>query len=126
MCDRCPELEERIAWLESELGLIDHTSHIAAIRKALNASPSEAEIIFAMHSVKGRFVTKAWLDERVAPRMCEERATLNSIVVWVSRLRARLGRDFIESSWGQGYRLSDRGQRLVADVLAAQPRAAAA
>lgn len=131
MCSRCDELEDRIAWLESELGIqrnLDLVSRIAATIKDHGLQSKRfgaAKLISALYLAKGRPLTTLQLMEAMPPRDFGEDERLPKIVtVYVCYARKHLGRGIIETIWGKGYRLTDEGVAMVDAILNPQRAAA--
>jgi DNA-binding response OmpR family regulator len=122
MCSRCAELEERVAWLEGELGLRTAAAARHALCRAFKITPGEAAMLATLHAAKGKFVSTWLLLDTTAPSR-DDRSP-NSVSVRIYWLRAKLGKGAIETVYGAGYRLSEPGQALVAAVLASAEAAA--
>lgn len=131
MCARCEELEERVAWLEGELGLQREAWAVDTLRAAFAASPNRragsrlgaARLVLALYRAKGRPMTTYQLMEACPPtdRREDERSS-NIVSVWAYFARQVLGKDAVASAWGQGYRLSEKGLSQVAAILAEPTR----
>lgn len=122
MCDRCPELEERIAWLESELGVQQAADMHQRLRRGLGHSAPRANgatrLISVLYAAHGRPLSYCQLLEGIPPQAGGDDERDSKIVaVWVSHARKALGRGLIETCWGYGYRLSDDGMARVAAIL---------
>jgi DNA-binding response OmpR family regulator len=125
MCDRCPELEERIAWLESELGLQQRADRVERIKTLFPLDedghaprPQCAEFLLVLYNAKGRPVTHLQIVERVpAPRAGEQR-DMEVAKVWAHVTRRALGHDAIRNIRGFGYQLTEVGMARVAEALA--------
>lgn len=134
MCQRCEELEERVAWLESELGL-QRDADVEA--RMLAAFPHQAGVpyhpsrrgalraLLALYQAKGRPVTHLQILEAVPPANGgDDERTSNLVATWVCVARRIVGRDAIESVWGKGYRLTPTGLARVSAALEADRVAA--
>lgn len=131
-CAHCEELEERVAWLESEIGIRNDAEVADLIYAALSertrhlrgtsvGRPQAARMIAALYAVKGRAISRWMLLEAVpSPSHKEDRGD-NLVSVWVTRARQGLGKDAIANVWGHGYRLTDTGMAAVAEILRATP-----
>lgn len=102
-CSHCEALQEEVAYLRSELGLRVDLDHQARLRQALSLRPQTARLILILHAARGRTVPRAQLEEALPG--AEDRGS-NYLSVYVSFARKALGRDSIETVWGQGFRLS--------------------
>lgn len=123
MCERCPELEERIAWLEGELGLQRRTEVFNALRAP--AAPGtrssftrnqSAELLAALYAADGRTLNRYQLLEAIPSPSGKDRDA-KIVDVWVCWARKHLGKDAIDNVWGRGYRLSPLGMARVAALI---------
>lgn len=119
MCERCARLEERVAWLESELGLQHEVTRLAKLVSAMGGRG--ARVVLALYAAKGRVLTREQIVERVPPRAGgEDDRNLRIIDSWVCRARQSLSASAastIEGVHGVGYRLTDHGLAAVARIL---------
>lgn len=116
-CAHCEELEGRIAWLESELGLQRDGVVIQRFRMAFGLTTAEAEILHALHSAKGRVLSSFnLLEATISPSGNRDRAASVAAVLIV-RIRKKIGHDAVTTVWGRGYHLSSAGMALVAAAL---------
>lgn len=125
-CPRCEQLEEEVAYLKAELGLVVGSDDIQALRGAMRdaGSPdrigrtSPASVVMALYRAKGRTLSKYQLMEAIPPRDRAEDDRNEKIVdVWICRARKGIGRDALENIWGKGYRLTPVGMARVAAIL---------
>lgn len=125
ICARCEQLEERVAWLESELGLQRDNDTYAKLRAYSRAvvpgySNTAARFIMALYGARGRVVSRFALLEAMPPRNGgEDERSLNILSVWACWARKVVGRDGIEALWGRGYRLTPIGMARVAEIVGA-------
>lgn len=131
-CERCAELAERIAWLESELGLQRDADGFARLRAAIpvggpqSRAAGVARLLGALFSARGRTLSCGQIVERIpSPSGNEDRDT-KLAAVYVCDARRTFGRGIIETVWGKGYRLTPSGMALVASILSGEPQQAAA
>jgi DNA-binding response OmpR family regulator len=130
MCGRCMELEERVAYLEGELGLRLQADQVARLREVLlgatmgvtrgRAQPAEA--VLALYRAKGRPVTKWQLMDAVPPASGvanDDERDPKIVNVWVCVARKGLGADAISTVWGRGYQMTVAGMARVTEILAA-------
>lgn len=134
MCTRCEELEERVAWLESELGIqVDITAierlrryFLAQARQQGRSRAGAARFVMALYGLKGRAATRLQLLDATARDEADEGRAPKIIDVWVCIARRVLGHEAIETVWGSGYRLTAEGQARVAEIIGdVQPARAA-
>jgi DNA-binding response OmpR family regulator len=128
MCDRCEELEERVAWLESELGMQRDAQQFQKLHDAMAAAfgskrnrkemrcGQPVELLLALYRAKGSVVSVYQLLERI-PSPNDKDRDAKIVSVWVYFARALLGKDIIDNVWGRGYRLSDTGMQRVKEIL---------
>ena len=124
-CPHCAEKDERIAWLEGELGLQRSSGEIDALYRAFPMAPGKHsctgrafDTILVLYHAKGRVVSRLQIMDAIPPKNGgDDERTAQSVSVWVLRARKMLGRDAIHSVWGRGYRLSDEAMIRVQAVL---------
>lgn len=124
MCDRCEELEERVAWLESELGLQQAADLFDRLRSAMSIpGPSyvgrrgPVALISALYAARGRTMSRLQLAEALPPTRAGDERGEKIIDVWVCFARKCLGADAVANVWGKGYRLTAEGMTRVAAIL---------
>ena len=129
MCDRCEELQESVAWLESELGIQRSADRVERIKSALfpyrrSGRGQAAYLLEALYAAKGKVMTKLQILEALpSPSRNEERG-LKLVDVVVCIARASLGKGAIQTVWGLGYRMTDAGLEAIRAIL--EPEAVAA
>jgi DNA-binding response OmpR family regulator len=115
--ERIVELEAEVEYLKRELGLILDGDQVLRLREVLRLSPTQAQTVLALYLAKGRVLSLAQLDERVpAPTAGDDREESYFRVV-TRKIRIILGPGIIETVWGLGYRITGRGELLVAAAL---------
>lgn len=130
-CPHCADLADRIAWLESELGIQDQADLERRVSALLGhcprfGRPQIAQVIVALYAAKGKVKSKWQLLEAIpSPRGNEDRDP-KLLDVLVCRARHSFGRDTIETVWGRGYRLTPVGLARIAALLGETPVEAAA
>lgn len=119
-CNRCEELKERVAWLESELGVQVNTSDAITICRELKIRPQAGQIVLALYRAKGRLVSnlQLWdaIPQVVSPKFDDDRS-YKMLDVQVCNARKGLGDGMIETVWGKGKALSPAGMARVAAIL---------
>lgn len=125
MCDRCDDLEERVAWLESELGLRGELERVDVFRAA-GLAPAEGLLVSRLYAARGRVVSREQLEEALPAIDPAGERVCHIVRCYVSRVRAKLGHDAIATIWGGGYRLTDHGMTTVAAFLGPREAAVAA
>lgn len=121
--DRIAELEERVAYLESELGLAVAIEQAHQVQRALSVTPTHAHFLLALYHCRGRSLSYAQLDERIPAVVGRGEAPQNTMRAFALQIRRRLGADSVSTVDG-GYRLGPIGHDLVRRAL--EPLQAAA
>jgi DNA-binding response OmpR family regulator len=134
-CPRCDELRERVAWLESELGLQRDQTDVEALRRVILrfryrsggiGSAHCARMLLALYRAGGRAMSRYQLMEAAPPSGGgEDDRNANLVGVMMCLARRALGYGAIENVWGSGYRLTPTGIARVAEILGEAQRAAA-
>lgn len=98
-CARCAELEEAVAYYKSELGLLTGGD---ALRKweARGLSIQEAQVMAALEHHKGRFLRPDVIAQHISTETRDEANLMQAIV---AKIRRKLGKGIIKSSYGYGY-----------------------
>lgn len=130
-CCRCSyaehkadQLEEQVAFLKSELGIVEDAFELNRIRSALGVRGwNEAKIILRLMKAKKHVATHDLLHELVSTRHRE--LSSKNVDVYVCRLRKRLGDDAIKTIWGVGFEITPVGLAIMADLLSSQEQLAA-
>ena len=118
MCQRCIELEEEVAYLRSELGLLADEDALLTLGRALGVSPVVARLVLALYRANGRLLTVTHLNDAVpSAKGRDEYISQSFFASLVCLARRPLGRDAIETAWARGYRLSPAGMARVAAIL---------
>jgi DNA-binding response OmpR family regulator len=127
-CERCLELQERVSWLESELGLQRSSAEWALLKRVFPASKDghgangvALKTIMALYHARGRPLSCLQIMEAVPPRGGgDDERYAESVRCWIVRARQIAGSDAIETVWGRGYRLSDVAMKKIKSVLEAR------
>lgn len=121
-CPRCALLEERIAWLEGELGVQLDQTQTRLICSAFAMTQTEAWFALVLWKAKGRTVDRYWLlDNRPKARERNQdgdRDNMNMLRVYICKLRKLLG-PHVEPEWGKGYYLTKTGLELIDEAIRA-------
>ena len=116
------ELEEEVAYLRRELGLMRDDNEIAALRRAYPMHRGGARVVMALRAAAPRGLTYLQLDEAVPQiKGTSGERDLKIITVWTHYARKALGHDAIETVWGKGLRLTPSGIALVDAALGQTP-----
>lgn len=97
----------RIRWNGLELDPATRTGRIED--RDLRFSRREFVILHALAEFPGRILSKSQLEERLYG--WQEDVESNTVEVHIHHLRAKLGRDFIQTLRGEGYRLAEGGRQ---------------
>lgn len=106
-----------------ELGLQRDADKVASMMTAFRLTRLEARIIDSMMASAPRPMTKeallnaAWGDRA-------DDVEIKIVDVFICKIRAKMGRECIETIWGHGYRMGEPGLAKIRAVL--DPQAAAA
>jgi DNA-binding response OmpR family regulator len=120
MCARCEALEEEVAFLKSELGHRNVAERFDALRRACGMRKGVAALVLRLLDASGRLVTYEQLAGAI-PNVSTnpEDRCVEITKVYASAARQLLGKDAIETVWGEGYRLSKAGSARVSKMLEA-------
>lgn len=124
-CPHCADKDERIAWLESELGLRADAARLNDLRTRLRLAPREAKIALLLASASG-VVTHAQIEEAIPEPRGDNFRHETFIRVYIAKLRDKLGSASIESVYGLGYQMRPEAKQRVLDPKILSPKAEAA
>lgn len=118
-CAHCADLEERIVWLEGELGWRQDRLRFLVLRDAFGLTPREAAILELLYGANGKPVPRHRLTNagRAEGDEGDWGDPDNLLNIYVTRLRKRLGHDAIVTLRASGYALSLKGLALVGGAL---------
>lgn len=126
-CARCADLEERLAFLESERRVeLDGETYARLVAafptlKRCHGRPQAVEMLLALYAAKGRTLSHAVLLERVPAKFAREEDRDPGIVkLWAHVARKAVGAEAIASVPGRGYCLTSEGLARVAEIIGAQ------
>ena len=110
-CDRCEELEERVKWLEGELGLQHSARESSVVGETFGLTPMETWFVLAIYKARGRPVDRNWLlDSRpYSKAFRSEYPSINMLRVYITKVRKGVGKDAIGTQWGVGYYMTPEG-----------------
>jgi hypothetical protein len=128
MCERCAELEERVAWLESELGIQGAAQRSRLLREALRDERGHrcrggASLLAALYDAQGRPLNRQQLLDSLPTLDGQVDRCAKVVDVYVCVIRKTLGQGIISTVFGHGYRITEAGSEMVAAILgeAAKP-----
>lgn len=114
------DLQERVAYLESELGLALELDKLAKLRRRYGAEPLQTRMLLALHHRRGGLLSPAQLADAMHPNGSEQPATVvDTTRVHISRLRRNTAAR-VQNVAGIGYRLDD-AMRAEIDAILALP-----
>jgi DNA-binding response OmpR family regulator len=122
--ERIAELQEEVAYLKAELGLVEDREKVDRLRAAYGLSPGSARLLLALYAAKGALRTTYQLLDAIPPVSGSDR-DVSLVSVWVCHLRRAMGRDVVKNSFGLGYRVTETGMEQVRAVIEPHERAAA-
>lgn len=127
-CLHCDELRERVAWLESELGIQREADTVRRIREALKdtqSRPQVAQLLAALYAANGRPMSRYQILEALPTKHDNDERGSQLISVLVCHARKALGKAAINTVWGHGFYLTPLGMAKVREALGVQLREAA-
>lgn len=113
-CSRCDALREEVAYLKSELGLRRTASEVRALQAALNVRPQACRMLLMLYRARGLVVRGFQMQEEFGEDSSDPH---NLVKTYACHLRKALGRNAIQTAWGEGYSLSASGRARVAEIL---------
>jgi DNA-binding response OmpR family regulator len=121
-CPRCAELAEDNRWLRRQLEAEGAADDVAKIREVFHVTPSEARMLELLHRRYPRVVSKGAIMDALYGD-AEEEPKAKIIDVFLCKIKKRLGRDTIQTVWGQGLRLSEPFHLQMSETIAADHNA---
>jgi DNA-binding response OmpR family regulator len=119
ICANCIHHEamaHEIAELRAALGLSGRLTQRRAIGRAFGLAPQESRLLQTLYDAGGKVVPHRTLDSVVLGPKGYENGS-DGMKVIVCRLRAKLGKEVVESVHAGGYALTQQGRALVASAL---------
>jgi len=105
--EKLETLREENDYLRRELNLVRDGERMAAFKNRWRLTGKEATLLDALFARSGAVVTKQGLMDAMYGGMDEPECKI--IDVFVCKLRNKIGRPAIGTSWGLGYFLTDQG-----------------
>lgn len=115
-CIHHEAMAHEIAELRAALGLSGRLTHRATIQRAFGLSPQESQLLQTLYDAGGRVVPHLTLNSIVLGAEAYENGS-DSVKVIVCRVRAKLGSEIVETTFGGGYSISQEGRALIASAL---------
>jgi DNA-binding response OmpR family regulator len=112
-----PHRCENCDYLEREIGLQILATEVDDVHRGMRVSIGQARLLIALFRAKRRVVSIFTLQEAMPPRNGNSEERHKIVQVQISFIRTKLGKDFILTSEGQGYRLSERGYEMMSLYL---------
>ena len=121
---RIEQLEAELQAARDELRAERDDDQIAIMQVRLRLQPRSARILSLLYAANG-FVSKDRLCMYLWPNGADEPAdTSVNIAQHICRLRAQLGHDTIETAFGMGFALTDKGRAMIDGLLKRKGRVA--
>lgn len=119
LLDRIAVLENEVAYWKSEAIGNANARRAGALAAATGLTKGEAWVLLSLHDVAGKTISTTLLSENMPGKGLDRDADnlTNVSNVLVHRIRGKLGRDVIETVRGAGYRITEVGQTLIANVI---------
>lgn len=114
MCSACAELREENAHLRRQLGLAKDQAAIYEIARRFRLTRQQATLVSSLYAAKPRPLSVGVIEDLIRDGEGDGAKLVQSVV---STVRRKVGQDFVETVWGQGYRLSPIGQARVYQIL---------
>lgn len=118
-CAHCADLKERVAYLESELGLRVQGDKIRTLRTAFRLSDQEARALLIIRDRGQRYTSRPNLNDNLPSPLGRDERVVNIASKVVGNVRKKIGRDHVEVRSGFGYRLTEAGRSAVDSALGA-------
>lgn len=119
MCSLCADLEERVAWLEGELGIRAETEALDALNMAFGLPLGVARIVLRLYRAKGRLVSRAVLEDVTVHKFAADEPSPKFVDVYIGRARHALGAASIRTAIGLGYAMAPEAIARIDGILAA-------
>lgn len=116
-CSECENLREKVAYLESELGLADEATLSADFHQMRGLTQIQVRILMALYRAHGRILSVSQLIDLTGL----DTMRIELMRVHIFNLRRRVGKDVIANSWSLGYRITPQGMAVVESMRANQP-----
>lgn len=122
-CAHCEELREEVAFYKRELGLVRGQDDEARLSAAYGLTIHEAGVLAMLYRrraivSKGQLWDGLYGDGKSEPEM-------KIIAVWICKLRLKLGKGAIKTTWGQGYCLTPAALAACDAIISGQHARAA-
>ena len=111
--DRIADLEEQVAYLESELGIAVEATVVDDLRLRFGLTPQQATLVRVLLGAYPKAVSRLVLADHIPPRWRKEDDDSNWLDVHVAHVRAKLGHGLITAVRRFGYRLTPEGHALL-------------
>lgn len=115
---RITELEEEVAYLRSELGLVRDLAQIGRLVTRLRIGKTQANFLLALYNSRANPLNRYRLYDITRMHGLREEVDIKIVDIQVCKLRRQLGHDVIETVRGLGYRLTPLGVATVEMALA--------
>lgn len=98
---------EEINFLRRELGLVREAERVSAFKNAWKLTPREAELVDVLYGRNGATASRQLLMD--ALYQGRDEPEIKILDVFIAKLRLKIGKPLIGTTWGMGYFLTDAG-----------------
>lgn len=110
---RVEQLTEEVNYYKRELGMVRDSERVGTMQARFRFTTREAAVCdVLLAKAPGATVEKNALFEAAWGDRAYE-VEMKILDVFICKIRAKIGRDAIETVWGTGYRLSSSGRELL-------------
>lgn len=116
-CDRCAALEDEVAYLRLRLADRLNADLVRILIESFALSPIESRMVAALYQARAMMPV---FDLELVVKSdgnADYGLHSNPVSVFLCRIRAKVGADFITTIRGQGLTLGDRARRLIAEAV---------
>lgn len=122
-CAHCQDMKDELAFYKRELGLVRGQDAEARLSTAYGLTIHEAGVLALLYRRRA-IVPKGQVWDALYSNGQSE-PDLKIIDVWICKLRLKLGKDAIKTTWGQGYRLTPEALAICDAIISGQHARAA-
>lgn len=114
--ERNDRLEEEVAFLKSELGIVKDKTAETAFATRWGLTGKEAKILSHLYQKKGGLASRDGVMLAVYQGSPDE-PEQKIVDVFMCKIRRKIGRDIVETIWGRGWRLTPHGVEVCAGLV---------
>ncbi len=112
------ELEDEVAYLRGEMGLIKADRIYMVMKRAFGLTPIATRFLMALSDAAPHWLSEDDFDRLIPPTASQYRGRRNA-KVYVSRIRNVIGRNAVDFARGQGWAITPAGAAAVDRALQA-------